>query len=43
MRGLEDSLSLDGTFNRIDHGIRLEGHLSVEKTPVLGGYEEQIV
>lgn len=35
MRGLEDNL--DGTLKRIDSGIRLEGHLSVEKTPVLGG------
>jgi len=41
MRGLE--WNFDDTFTRIDPGIRLEGHLSVEKTAVLGGYEEQIV
>ena len=41
MLGLEDNFK--GTFKRIDSGIRLEGYLLVEKTPVIGGHEERIV
>ena len=32
----------DDSVTRVDHGIRFEGHLTVEKTPVLGGHKEQI-
>ena len=41
MRGVEDNY--DGSVKRVDLGIRFEGYLTVEETPVLGGYKEQIV
>ena len=40
LRGFEDIY--DDSVTRVDHGIRFEGHLTVEKTPVLGGHKEQI-
>ena len=41
MLGLEDNFNR--TFKHVDRGIWLKGYVSLEKTPVLGGYSDQHV